>query len=132
MGRRKRRKFTAEYKAEVVGLVRSSGKSVGQVAQELDLTETAVRAWVRQATIDGRPSPQGPLTSEERAELTRLRREMKTVTMERDFLRKAAVGSTGRCNSTGDSKPRRQKSKCLAWAAVKPQSDHVEIMLAVG
>lgn len=91
MGRRKRRKFTAEYKAEVVGLVRSSGKSVGQVAQELDLTETAVRAWVRQAGVDAKRDPQGPLTSEERAELTRLRREVKTVTMERDFLRKAAA-----------------------------------------
>jgi len=91
MAKRKRRKFTAEYKAEVVGLVRSSGKSVGQVAQELDLTETAVRGWVRQASIDARRDPQGPLTSEERAELTRLRRELKTTTMERDFLRKAAA-----------------------------------------
>ena len=91
MGRRKRRKFTADYKAEVVRLVRSSGKSVGQVAQELDLTETAVRAWVRQAGIDAKRDPQGPLTSEERAELTRLRRELKTTTMERDFLRKAAA-----------------------------------------
>lgn len=91
MAKRKRRSFTPEYKAEVVGLVRSSGKSVGQVARELDLTETAVRSWVRQATIDAKHDPQGPLTSEERAELTRLRREMKTVTMERDFLRKAAA-----------------------------------------
>ena len=91
MGRRKRRTFTADYKAEVVRLVRSSGKSVGQVAQELDLTETAVRTWVRQAAIDAKRDPQGPLTSEERAELTRLRRELKTTTMERDFLRKAAA-----------------------------------------
>jgi transposase len=91
MAKRTRRSFTPEYKAEVVGLVRASGKSVGQVAQELDLTETAVRNWVRQAAIDGKRDPQGPLTSEERAELTRLRREMKTVTMERDFLRKAAA-----------------------------------------
>ncbi len=91
MGRRKRRKFTADYKAEVARLVRSCGKSVGQVAQELDLTETAVRAWVRQAGIDAKRDPQGPLTSEERAELTRLRRELKTTTMERDFLRKAAA-----------------------------------------
>ena len=91
MERRKRRTFSAEYKAEVVGLVRSSGKSPGQVAKELDLTETAVRAWVRQATIDAKRDPQGPLTSEERAELTRLRRELKTTTMERDFLRKAAA-----------------------------------------
>jgi len=91
MAKRKRRKFTAEYKAEVVKLVRASGKSVGQVAHELDLTETAVRAWVRQAGVDEKHDPQGPLTSEERAELTRLRRELKTATMERDFLRKAAA-----------------------------------------
>jgi transposase len=45
---------------------------------------------VRQAGIDGKRDPQGPLTTEERAELARLRRELKTVTMERDFLRKAA------------------------------------------
>ena len=91
MEKRKRRRFTAEYKAEVVGLVRSSGKSIGQLAKELDLTETAVRAWVKQSSIDRRRDPNGPLTSEERAELTRLRREMRTVTMERDFLRKAAA-----------------------------------------
>lgn len=91
MERRKRRKFTREYKAEVVGLVRSRGKSIGQIARELDLTETAVRAWVKQAEIDANRDPQGPLTSEERAELTRLRRELKTTTMERDFLRKAAA-----------------------------------------
>ena len=90
MARRKRRKFTDEYKAEVVRLVRTSGRSVGEVAHELDLTETAVRAWVNQAGIDEKRDPQGPLTSEERAELTRLRRELKTVSMERDFLRKAA------------------------------------------
>lgn len=91
MEKRKRRSFTGQYKAEVAGLVRASGKSIGQVARELDLTETAVRAWVRQVGIDEKRDPQGPLTSEERAELTRLRREFKTVSRERDFLRKAAA-----------------------------------------
>lgn len=91
MAKRKRRKFTAEYKAQVVGLIGSSGKGIGQVAKELDLTETAVRNWVRQAEVDARRDPAGPLTSDERAELTRLRREFKTVTQERDFLRKAAA-----------------------------------------
>ena len=91
MGRRKRRSFTPEYRAEVVRLVRTSGKSIGQVARELELTETSVRAWVRQAGVDARPSAHGPLTSDEKAELTRLRRELKTVTMERDFLKKAAA-----------------------------------------
>ena len=90
MERKKRRKFTREYKAEIVRLVRTSGKSIGQVAKELDLTETAVRAWVKRADIDEKRDPNGPLHSEERAEVTRLRRELKTVTMERDFLRKAA------------------------------------------
>jgi transposase len=88
---RARRSFTKEYKAEVVKLIRTSGKSVGAVSRELGLTETSVRAWVKRAEIDERKDPQGPLTSEERAENTRLRRELKTVTMERDFLRKAAA-----------------------------------------
>lgn len=91
MDRRKRRHFTPEYKAEVVRLVRTNGKSIGQVAKDLDLTETAVRAWVHQAGIDEKKDSQGPLTSEERAELTRIRRELRTVMMERDFLRKAAA-----------------------------------------
>src|SRR2546427_1918810 len=105
MERRKRRKFTTEYKAEVVGLVRASGKSIGQVARELDLTETAVRAWVRQAAIDRRRDPQGPLTSEERADLTRLRRGVKNVKMERGFLPKtAALFSRGRKKTFSPSK----------------------------
>ena len=86
-----RRHFAPEYKAEVVALMRKSGKTAGQVARDLGLTETSVRAWVKQAAIDEKRDPQGPLTSEERAENTRLRRELKTVTMERDFLRKAAA-----------------------------------------
>ena len=91
MERRKRRKFTPEYKAEVVKLVRTSGKSIGQVSSELELTETAVREWVKRADIDAKKDPNGPLTSEERAEVVRLRRELRTMTMERDFLRKAAA-----------------------------------------
>ena len=91
MERRKRRKFTPEYKAEVVKLVQTSGKSIGQVSSELELTETAVREWVKRAAIDEKKDPNGPLTSDERSEVTRLRRELRTVTMERDFLRKAAA-----------------------------------------
>ena len=90
MERRQRRKFTPEYKAEVVRLVRTSGKSIGQLSKELELTETAVRAWVR-GQISTRRRIAGPLTSDERAEVTRLRRELRTMTMERDFLRKAAA-----------------------------------------
>jgi transposase len=91
MERRKRRKFTPEYKAEVVKVVQTSGKSIEQLSSELELTESAVREWVKRAEIDEKKDPNGPLTSDERAEVTRLRRELRTVTMERDFLRKAAA-----------------------------------------
>ena len=72
-------------------LVRTSGKTIAQVARELDLGETAIRAWVQRAEIDEKRDPHGPLTTEERADVVRLRRELRTVTMERDFLRKAAA-----------------------------------------
>jgi transposase-like protein len=91
MAKRKRRAFTAEFKAEAVRLVRDSGKSVPTVARELDLTETALRSWVRQAEVDaGRGAP-GALTSEEREELGRLRRETRTLRVEREILKKAAA-----------------------------------------
>jgi transposase len=52
MAKRKRRSFSKEYKAEVVELIRKSGKSIGAVAKDLDLTETAVRRWIQQVEID--------------------------------------------------------------------------------
>jgi transposase-like protein len=57
MAKRKRRAFTTEFKAQAVRIVRESGKSVGVVARELDLTETALRSWVRQAEIDAGRGP---------------------------------------------------------------------------
>jgi transposase len=91
MEKRKRRSFTKEYKAEVVGLIRKSGKSIGAVARELDLTETAVRRWVAQAEIDSGGGPAGALTTAEREELVRLRRRIKTLEMEREILKKATA-----------------------------------------
>ena len=91
MTRRKRRRFTEEQKAEAVRLVRTSGKSVYRVAQELDLTETALRRWVKQAEIDAGDGPAGALTTEESEELRRLRRENKRLKMERDFLKEATA-----------------------------------------
>jgi transposase len=91
MAKRKRRAFTTEFKTQTVRLVRDSGKSIGEVARELDLTESAVRAWVRQATIDTGRGGAGLLTTEEREELGRLRREVRTLRMERDILKKATA-----------------------------------------
>lgn len=89
--KRTRRLFTPEFKAEAVRLVRDSGKSVAMVARELDLTATCLRAWVNQAAVDAKADAQGPLTTDERAELTRLRRELRVVEQERDFAKKCAA-----------------------------------------
>lgn len=91
MGRRKRRSFTGAYKAEVVELIRRSGKSIGAIAKDLDLTETAVREWVRQGEVDAGRGAVGALTSGEREELAQLRRRVKTLEMEREILKKATA-----------------------------------------
>jgi transposase len=89
---RKRRKFTAEYKAEVVRLCEQPGKSAHSVAAELDLTPSAVSAWVAQAKVDaGGGGGEGALTTGERAELSALRREVKTLRQERDILKRATA-----------------------------------------
>src|SRR5438105_3503015 len=74
-GEGKRRKFSAEYKAEVVKLLSSSDKSIAAMSRELGIGETALRRWVEQAAIDGGGGGAGALTTTEREELTRLMRE---------------------------------------------------------
>jgi len=91
MTTKKRRIFTPEQKAEAVRIVQQSGKSVTQVAREMDLTDSALRLWVKQAQVDQNTNAQGPLTTAERQELVHLRRELKRIEMERDFLKKAAA-----------------------------------------
>ena len=96
---RKRRSYTKEFRAEVVQMIRRGDRSVGQVCKDLDLTESAVRRWVEKANAADpdvaakAPSgePTGPLTKEERAELVRLRREIRTLQMEREILKKATA-----------------------------------------
>ena len=61
---------------------------MGQVCQELGLTESSVRRWVQLAEVDAGRGPEGALTTAEREELRRLRRELKEVRMERDLLKK--------------------------------------------
>lgn len=88
-GRRARRSFTPEFKADAVRLVQG-GKSVPDVARDLDLTETALREWVRRAEADA-GERHDVLTTDERQELARLRRENKQLRMEREILKAAAT-----------------------------------------
>jgi transposase len=91
MTRRKRRAFTPEFKAEAVRLTKTGDRSIKQVAKDLDLTETVLRAWIKRTDIDAGHGPPEALTSVEREELTRLRRENKRLQMERDILKAAAT-----------------------------------------
>ena len=88
---RNRRFFTPEFKADTVRLILQEGKSISQVSKDLDLTETAVRQWVKQAEIDAGRGVPGALTSTEKEELARLRRENRELRMERELLKKAAA-----------------------------------------
>ncbi len=89
-GRRARRRFTSEFKVGAVRLVLDEGKTIGAVARELDLTPSSLGVWVARAQADRTRGKTG-LTSEERAELARLRKENRELRMERDILKKATA-----------------------------------------
>ena len=89
-GRRTRRSFTEDYKTGAVRLVLDEGKTVAAAARDLGLTESSLRNWVEQARADRTKGKTG-LTTAEREELTRLRKDVRELRMERDVLKKAAA-----------------------------------------
>ena len=93
MGKKKPRSprsFTAEFKAEIVELCQRGDRSVGQVARDFDLTETAVREWLRQAERDA-GTGDGGLTSSEKDELAQLRRENRRLREDVEILKRATA-----------------------------------------
>ena len=89
MGGRTRPPYPPAFRAEAVQLVQANGRSLVQVAKDLGVHSETLRAWAKQAAIDG--GRQGGLTTEERTELARLRREVRVLREEREILRKAAA-----------------------------------------
>jgi transposase len=81
--------YSLEFRREAVRLLRSSGRSVPQLARELGCSPQSLRNWSRQLGVDDGRS--NGLTSDEQDELRRLRRELRTVTEEREILKKAAA-----------------------------------------
>ena len=88
--RRSRRRFSEEFKTGAVRLVVNEGKTVGGVARDLDLTESALRIWVARARADRTKGRTG-VTTEEREELRRLRKENRVLRIEREILKNAAA-----------------------------------------
>ena len=89
--KRKRRSFTDEFKAGAVKLVLEQDKTVAEVARDLDLTASALSHWVEQARADAGKSSRGTLTTDEKDELAKLRKEVRELRVEREILKKAAA-----------------------------------------
>jgi transposase len=88
---RRRRSFTPEFKAEIVERCQQGDRSVGQVARDFDLTETAVREWVKQAERDAGTREDGGLASGEKDELAQLRRENRRLREDVEILKRATA-----------------------------------------
>jgi transposase len=87
MDKHSRRKYSKEFRAETVALVRSSAKPMAEICRDMGLAESTVQRWVAQADVDVGQRP-GPTTAEHE-EIVRLRREIRVVSEERDVLAKA-------------------------------------------
>lgn len=86
---RTRSVYPPEFRREAVELVRSSGRSIPQIADELGVSPQSLRTWVRQGDVDaGRAEG---LSTDEREELRRLRRENRRLSQEREILKAAAA-----------------------------------------
>ncbi len=93
MGKKKprpRRSFTPEFKAEIVELCQRGDRTIGQIAKDFDLTETAVREWLKQAERDA-DTGDGGLTTAEKDELAQLRRENRRLREDVEILKRATA-----------------------------------------
>ncbi len=86
-----RKNYTDEYKAGVVRLVLDEGKGISQAARDLGLAGSVVSRWVEQARSDRGKSRRGTLTTAEKEELSRLRKEVRELRIERSILKKVAA-----------------------------------------
>jgi transposase len=90
--------YTPEFKQQAVRLVEESGLSIREAAEDLGVATESVRNWVKQARVDAGDAD--GLTTDEKAELARLRRENRVLKQEREILKRAAVWFAKETGST--------------------------------
>jgi len=83
-------RYAPQFREEAVRLTKTSGKSVAAIARDLGVSYDTLRKWIKQAALDAGERADG-LTTEERDELRRLRRENRILQEEREILKKAAA-----------------------------------------
>jgi len=88
---KKRRSFSREFKLEAVKLVKEGGVKIAEASRDLGICETSLRRWIQQYETDQGEGSAGTLTTKEKEELRRLRRENRTLKMEREILKKATA-----------------------------------------
>ena len=115
MEKRTKRRFSADFKSEVVRLVLDGGRSATDVARDHDLGPSLVAGWVKQARVDRGQGTPGQLTSCERDELNAARKTNRELRREVEFLKKRAVNSTRRRSLV-------RESKSMKFAAINRQS----------
>jgi len=90
VSRKERQKYTKEQRTDAIQLVRVSGQSIMQTSKDLGIPYNTLCRWVQQAKIDAGEGPKGAFTTEEKKEMSKLRKQLRIVTMERDFLKKVS------------------------------------------
>src|SRR5215204_6352201 len=126
--RRSRRRFDDDFKAQAVRLVLDEGKSVGAVARDLDLTETALREWVHRARANRTKGRTG-LTTAEREELSQLRKENRQLRLEREILKNRSrtlwTSDVWTRNSSGVRLVARGRGRLLSGVVLNPLKNMV-------
>ena len=121
-----RRKFTREFKLEAVRLIKDRGVSYGQASQDLGVHPSQLRDWVKKFSDDPQHAfPGHGQMKPEQLEIARLKREVIKLKAERDILKKAAVGSSGRRNIPREHSRGRCEAKSFSWTGVKLTCDSI-------
>lgn len=123
--------FTPEFRAEAVRLAQTSGRSRRAVAADLEVGLSTLRHWIdgqRDRELDAPPADR---QEDMAAELKRLRRENEVLRQEREILKRATVGSTGRRNGYGEGSAWCPEAKGFSRARVEFEDHSIEVGLTV-